>query len=94
MLSESVRLQLAGTGVEVVELVPPAVRTALMPGHEDSDAAMPLDEYVDEVMDILRTQPDVTEVLVERVRFLRHAEVRGDYDQVVAVLNGTAAVSR
>src|SRR5216684_2479571 len=32
MLSESIRLQFAGTTVKVVELVPPAVRTALLPG--------------------------------------------------------------
>ncbi|MFC3688813.1 SDR family oxidoreductase [Aquipuribacter hungaricus] len=91
MLSESVRLQLAPTGVRVVELVPPAVQTALMPGHETSETAMPLEEYVDEVMDILRDQPDATEVLVERVELLRYAEVRGDYDQVVGMLNGTVA---
>ncbi|WP_029287347.1 SDR family oxidoreductase [Cellulomonas sp. HZM] len=87
MLSESLRLQLAGTSVEVVELEPPAVRTELMPGHETNDAAMPLDEFVDEVMHILRTTPDVTEVQVERVKFLRYGEARGDYDEVVRVLN-------
>src|SRR4051794_15292237 len=48
MLSESIRLQLADTTVKVIELVPPAVRTALLPGQEDSDAAMPVDEYVAE----------------------------------------------
>ena len=40
MLSESIRLQLADTTVRVIELVPPAVRTALLPGQEDSDTAM------------------------------------------------------
>lgn len=44
MLSESLRLQLDGTSVEVVELVPPAVRTDLMPGQRDSEFAMPLDD--------------------------------------------------
>src|SRR5262245_35470035 len=46
MLSESLRLQLADTTVKVVELEPPAVRTALLPGQEESDFAMPLDEFV------------------------------------------------
>ncbi|MEV6597947.1 SDR family NAD(P)-dependent oxidoreductase [Actinoplanes sp. NPDC051346] len=87
MLSESIRLQLADTSVRVVELVPPAVRTALLPGHESSDAAMPLDEYVSEVVGLLEKEPDATEVLVERVKFLRYGEARGDYDQVVAALN-------
>ncbi|MDG3010729.1 SDR family NAD(P)-dependent oxidoreductase [Rhodococcus sp. D2-41] len=87
MLSESIRLQLADTGVQVVELVPPAVRTELLPGQQDSEFAMPLDEFVDEVVTLLRDQPDATEIRVERVEFLRHAEARGDYDQVVASLN-------
>ncbi|MEY2848454.1 MAG: hypothetical protein RI885_1119 [Actinomycetota bacterium] len=87
-LSESIRLQLADTSVEVVELVPPSVQTELMPGHDDDESAMPLDAYADEVMHILATTPDVREVLVERVGFLRFAEARGDYDSVVAMLNG------
>jgi uncharacterized oxidoreductase len=87
MLSESLRLQLAGTGVEVLELEPPAVATDLMPGHKDNPFAMPLDEFVAEVVDILENQPDAVEIQVENVRFLRYGEARGDYDQVVATLN-------
>ncbi|MGE0297923.1 MAG: SDR family oxidoreductase [Pseudonocardia sp.] len=87
MLSESLRLQLAGTGVDVVELVPPSVRTALLPGQEESEFAMPLDEFVDEVVTLLDKQPDAREILVERVGFLRFAQARGDYDDVVAALN-------
>lgn len=89
MLSKSIRLQLAGTGVRVTELVPPAVRTALMPGQEDAEHALPLDEFADEVVALIETQPDAHEILVERVKFLRFAESRGDYDQVVAALNAT-----
>ncbi|MFI7212005.1 SDR family oxidoreductase [Micromonospora maritima] len=87
MLSESIRLQLADTGVRVLELVPPAVRTGLLPGQETSEFAMPLDEFVTEVVALLEAQPDATEIQVERVKFLRHAEARGDYDQAVATLN-------
>lgn len=89
MLSESLRLQLEGTSVRVVELEPPAVRTALLPGQEDSAFAMPLDAFADEVLDILERDPDVTEVQVENVRFLRYGEARGDYAQVVATLNAS-----
>ncbi len=89
MLSESVRLQLADTSVRVVELEPPAVRTALMPGHEDNAAGMPLDEFVAEVMDLLESEPDAKEIQVERVKFLRYGEARGDYDQVVRALNAS-----
>ena len=87
MLSESLRLQLDGTSVEVVELVPPAVRTDLMPGQRDSEFAMPLDDFVTEVVELIDSKPDATEIQVERVKFLRHAESRGNYAEVVATLN-------
>lgn len=93
-LSETLRLQFAGTGVGVVELVPPSVQSDLMPGHADDPHAMPLDEYIDETMAILQTQPDVTEVQVERVKFLRYGEARGDQAQVIAVLNGTEQLAQ
>jgi short-subunit dehydrogenase involved in D-alanine esterification of teichoic acids len=89
MLSESLRLQLAGTGVSVLELEPPAVRTDLMPGHAENESAMPLDEFIDEVLTLIETQPHATEIQVERVKFLRYGEARGDYAQVVAALNRT-----
>ncbi|MGW7533352.1 SDR family oxidoreductase [Amycolatopsis sp. NPDC054798] len=87
LLSESLRLQLADTSVRVTELVPPSVRTALLPGQEESEFAMPLDAFVSEVMTLLETQPDAAEIQVENVKFLRHGEARGDYHQVVAALN-------
>ena len=89
MLTESIRLQLADTTVKVVELVPPSVRTALLPGQEDNEVAMPLDEFIAEVMALLEAQPDAKEIQVERVKFLRYGEARGDYDQVVAALNNS-----
>jgi short-subunit dehydrogenase involved in D-alanine esterification of teichoic acids len=88
MLSESLRLQLTDTSVRMLELVPPSVQTDLMPGHQDDPFAMPLDEYLDEVMDLLASQPDAGEILVERVKFLRYGEARGDQAQVIATLNG------
>ena len=88
MLSESIRLQLAGTSVRILELVPPAVRTDLLPGQAESDFAMPLDDFVDEVLQIMDTQPDdATEIQVENVKFLRYGEARGDYQHVVETLN-------
>lgn len=89
MLSESLRLQLADTSVEVLELEPPSVQTDLLPGQADNEHAMPLDEFVAEVMTLLETRPDLKEIQVERVKFLRYGEARGDYDQVVATLNQT-----
>jgi short-subunit dehydrogenase involved in D-alanine esterification of teichoic acids len=87
LLSESLRLQLAGTSVGVVELVPPSVRTQLLPGQESSDFAMPLDEFVAEVVKLIEAQPDASEIQVENVKFLRYAEARGEYADVVATLN-------
>jgi uncharacterized oxidoreductase len=89
MLSESIRLQLADTSVKIVELEPPAVRTSLLPGQEDSEFAMPLDEFVAEVIALLEAQPDAKEIQVERVKFLRYGEARGDYDHVVETLNAS-----
>jgi len=87
LLSESIRLQFEDTTVRVVELEPPSVRTALVPGQEDSEFAMPLEEFTAEVMTLLEAQPEAKEIQVERVKFLRYGEARGDYDQVVATLN-------
>ncbi|MFI9809585.1 hypothetical protein ACIHEJ_35550 [Streptomyces sp. NPDC052301] len=39
--SDSLRVQLAGSGVQVIEVAPPGVRTALF-GQQDSEQAMPL----------------------------------------------------
>jgi uncharacterized oxidoreductase len=86
-LSEALRVQFADTTVKVVELVPPAVQTALL-GQENSPTSMPLQEFLDEVMSIIQNQPDVKEILVERVKFLRFAEATGTYNDVLAMLSG------
>lgn len=89
LLTETLRLQFAGSTVEFKELQPPAVRTDLVPGQRDSEWAMPLEDFVAAVMDILENQPDAKEIQVESVKFLRYSEVRGDYDHAVAVLNAS-----
>lgn len=87
ILTESIRMQLADTGVQFMELEPPSVATDLLPGQRESSFAMPLDDFVAEVMQILESQPAAQEIQVERVKFLRYAEARGEYDDVVAVVN-------
>lgn len=86
--SMALREQLRGTGVEVIEIVPPGVQTDLMPGHADDPQMMPLDAFIEETMALLRQQPTPAEICVERVMFLRGADRRGDYDRVFAALNG------
>ena len=88
--SQSLRRQLAGTGVEVIEIAPPAVATELMPGQSKNPRSMPLSDFISEAVAILAAQPTPAEVLVERVGFLRHAERDGRYDQVFEMLNGAA----
>jgi uncharacterized oxidoreductase len=87
MLSESVRLQLTDTSVKVMELVPPSVRTKLMPGHEHDENGVDLDDFVAEVVALIEAEPEAHELLVEQAKFLRYGEARGDYDHVVSVLN-------
>ncbi|MBM2615886.1 SDR family NAD(P)-dependent oxidoreductase [Actinoplanes sp. LDG1-06] len=85
--TESLRVQLAGSSVQVIELVPPAVRTSLM-NQENSPIAMPLDDYLDETVGLLEKQPDAQQILVERVRWQRDAVAEGRYDEVLGVLSG------
>jgi uncharacterized oxidoreductase len=89
MLSESLRLQYAATSVKVTELQPPSVATDLLPGQRESEFAMPLDEFIAEVIGLMEADPDAREIQVERVKFLRYSEVRGDYAQTVATLNNS-----
>ncbi|MGQ4275025.1 SDR family oxidoreductase [Terrihabitans sp. B22-R8] len=73
--------------VEVIELAPPAVQTTLTPGQESREGYLPLNDFADEVLALMKRQPDAPEILVERVGGLRFAEVRGTFDQVLAQLN-------
>jgi uncharacterized oxidoreductase len=84
--TQSLRLQLAETGVQVIELIPPHVATSLM-GQQDNPNAMPVEDFLTETMDILATQPDVEEVTVQRVGFLRDSERENRFAEAVAVLN-------
>ena len=73
--SMSLRYQLKDTNVRVVELAPPWVATELMGAVPDDPRAMPLKDFIEETMQLLRANTD--EVLVERVKFLRNAPIEG-----------------
>ncbi len=93
--TQAMRYQLADTNVEVIELVPPYVRTSLQGERQANDPnAMPLDEYVAETMDILGREPDVKEVLVQRVQAQRFAEKRGEYDAFFQRMNDMLVAAR
>jgi short-subunit dehydrogenase involved in D-alanine esterification of teichoic acids len=81
--SEALRAQLLGTGVEVVELVPPAVATR--PEHKQMNPnALDLDAFLDEVMTLLAENPTPNEILVKGVHMHRWAEREGTYAELVA----------
>ena len=76
--TQSLRYQLKSANVEVIELIPPYVQTTLMGDQQAEDPrAMPLKEFIDEVMSILQSQPDVKEVCVKKVYPLRFATEQG-----------------
>ena len=75
--------------MEVLELVPPYVQTELAGPHQTTDPhAMPLADYIAEVMTILGVPaPPGGEILVERVKTLRWAERSGDYERIFTTNN-------
>lgn len=81
--SESLRAHLAGTGVDVAELVPPAVATT--PEHRRlNPRALDLAAYLDEVMALLAEEHTPHEILVREVRTHRWAERDGTYPELLA----------
>jgi short-subunit dehydrogenase involved in D-alanine esterification of teichoic acids len=53
----------------------------------DDPRAMPLDKFIAEAMEILKTQPTPAEICVETVKPLRFAVESGLYSAVFAGLN-------
>jgi short-subunit dehydrogenase involved in D-alanine esterification of teichoic acids len=81
--SEALRAQLIGTGIEVAELVPPAVATT--PEMKQlNPRALDLSEFATEVMDLLQANPTPDEILVQGVMMHRWAERDGTYADLVA----------
>jgi uncharacterized oxidoreductase len=88
----ALRHQLKSTNVEELELAPPYVQTELMGEQQAIDPrAMPLAEFIDEVMAIIAQGPANGEILVERVKPLRNAEASGDYHGYFTKFNDAMA---
>jgi len=86
--TQSLRYQLKDTAVQVLELVPPYTKTALTGERQASDpTAMPLEDFIAEAMNILRTSPEAVEICVERVKAQRFADSTGDYDSFYTKFN-------
>lgn len=86
--TQSLRYQLRKTEIEVIEIIPPYVATYLMSGADDP-RAMPLDKYLAEAMDILKTQPTPAEICVDNVKPLRFSAESGRYDTIFQGLNAS-----
>lgn len=88
---QSLRHQLRNVPIEVLELSPPYVQTALTGSEQASDPrAMPLASYVGETMKMLEHGNHPRgELLLERDRPRRWAERDGRYDAIFATLNPT-----
>ncbi|MDF0541081.1 SDR family oxidoreductase [Sphingobium sp. H39-3-25] len=84
--TQSLRAQLEGR-VEVIELAPPAVQTDLTPGQSTREGYMPLQDFIDEVMEQFAIQPAPREIMVQRVLFLRNAEKEDRFDATFETLN-------
>src|SRR3984893_13542207 len=91
----SQRFLLRGSGVRVLEMAPPWVQTELMNSQEAAQA-MPLDKFIAETLDVLRTDAD--EILVEAAKSLRanpgseeHALVNGFNQQMLKLFTSSQA---
>jgi uncharacterized oxidoreductase len=70
--TQALRYQLKDGPVQVLELIPPWVQTELMgPGQASEPRAMPLKAFISEVMQILQSSPEITEICVENTAFCR-----------------------
>jgi uncharacterized oxidoreductase len=84
--TESLRWQFRHTHLKVLELIPPYVATDLMGGTNDP-AAMPLDSFIAETMDLIRNYPHAPEICVQKVWLLRSSAESINYDNVFHKLN-------
>ncbi|SEG08003.1 SDR family oxidoreductase [Bosea lathyri] len=90
--SMSLRQQLKDTSTQVIEIAPPYVQTELRGPEQAVDPlAMPLADFIAEVMTILETQADVAEVIVERCKPLRFAAENGNLGAVFGMVNSQHA---
>jgi uncharacterized oxidoreductase len=88
--TESLRYQLQGTSIKVLEIIPPWVATELMGEKPTDPRAMPLDKYIAETMEILGT--DAEEICVQNVLFLRNA-AKGDEKALFKTFNDSLSAA-
>src|SRR5580658_7344694 len=77
----SQRFLLRDSGVRVIEIAPPWVRTELM-NSQEAEQAMPLEQFISEAIKVLGTEAD--EIIVEAAKPLRNNPGPGEH----ALVNG------
>ncbi len=85
--TQTLRYQLRSTSVRVLELIPPYVQTDLGPNHGVDPRAMPLPEFISEVISLLGNSAETDEILVERCKPMRLAAESGKFSQAFQALN-------
>jgi uncharacterized oxidoreductase len=55
----------------------------------DDPRAMPLNQFIAEVVEILKTKPTPREICVENAKRLRFAAENGAFDQIFNGMNGS-----
>jgi uncharacterized oxidoreductase len=85
--TQSLRFQLRETAVQVIEIIPPQVQTALQGERGYDPNGMPLDEYITETVTLLQTKPEADEIVVKRAGGFRFAERDGAYDAIYPAFN-------
>ncbi|QEL15113.1 SDR family oxidoreductase [Limnoglobus roseus] len=86
--TQSLRHQLQGTKVQVIELPPPYVQTELAGPQQATDPrAVPLAVFIAGVMDILTKKPDATEAVVKECEAFRNAINGEGFDKAFTAVN-------
>jgi uncharacterized oxidoreductase len=83
--TESLRILLRDSAIQVTEIAPPRVRTD-MAGPDGADS-VDVDDFVGEVLEALSADPHAGEVVVDAARAMRYAERDGRYDQMLTAVN-------
>lgn len=95
--TQSLRYQLRDTSVQVIELAPPYVQTHLMGDRQANDPnAMPLKDFISEVLLLIKNNPDANEILVKRVYPQRFSSDGGPekYESFFQQMNDTITAAR
>jgi Short-chain dehydrogenase involved in D-alanine esterification of lipoteichoic acid and wall teichoic acid (D-alanine transfer protein) len=84
--TESLRVQMADTSIQVIEIVPPGVQTTLL-GQQQDENAMPLEDFLTETMTLLQATPEAQEIVVERAKPIRDAVANGGYGNLLTMFS-------